>query len=75
MDAKVVVGVGNIYANESLFLAGIRPRLAAGRVSRLRCELLANAVREVLARAIRPEGRRCAISSTATGGGAISVSR
>jgi len=56
MDAKVVVGVGNIYANESLFLAGIRPRLAAGRVTRSRCELLANAVREVLARAIRAGG-------------------
>ncbi len=34
MDARVVVGVGNIYANESLFRAGIRPRVAAGRISR-----------------------------------------
>ena len=34
MDAQVVVGVGNIYANESLFRAGIRPRVAAGRISR-----------------------------------------
>ena len=56
MDARVVVGVGNIYANESLFRAGIRPRLAAGRVNRLRCELLAAAVREVLAQAIRQGG-------------------
>jgi formamidopyrimidine-DNA glycosylase len=56
MDAHVVVGVGNIYANESLFRAGIRPRLAAGRVSRQRCELLAGAVRDVLTQAIRQGG-------------------
>jgi formamidopyrimidine-DNA glycosylase len=52
MDARVVVGVGNIYANESLFLAGIRPRLAAGRIGLLRCTALAGAVRDVLERAI-----------------------
>jgi formamidopyrimidine-DNA glycosylase len=56
MDARVVVGVGNIYANESLFRAGIRPRLAAGRVNRPRCDLLADAVRDVLAAAIRQGG-------------------
>ena len=56
MDAQVVVGVGNIYANESLFLAGIRPRLAAGRLSRARCEALVDAVRDVLGRAIQVGG-------------------
>jgi formamidopyrimidine-DNA glycosylase len=56
MDARVVVGVGNIYANESLFRAGIRPRLAAGRISRDRYALLAKSVREVLAQAIRQGG-------------------
>jgi formamidopyrimidine-DNA glycosylase len=56
MDARVVVGVGNIYANESLFLAGIRPRLAAGRLSHARCDALVDAVRDVLARAIAVGG-------------------
>ena len=56
MDASVVVGVGNIYANEALFRAGIRPRLAAGRITRERYERLAEAVREVLDQAIRQGG-------------------
>jgi formamidopyrimidine-DNA glycosylase len=42
MDAKVVVGVGNIYASESLFLAGIHPNRPAGEVSALQYALLAN---------------------------------
>lgn len=56
MDAHVVVGVGNIYANEALFRAGIRPGVAAGRLTRTRCEALAAAIREVLAAAIRKGG-------------------
>ncbi|GGX97700.1 formamidopyrimidine-DNA glycosylase [Litchfieldella qijiaojingensis] len=56
MDNAVVVGVGNIYASEALFLAGIDPRRAAGRISRERYELLAAAVREVLAAAITQGG-------------------
>ncbi len=56
MDAKVVVGVGNIYANEALFLAGIRPRVAAGRVSQPRLAALAEAVKATLANAIRSGG-------------------
>ena len=52
MDAHVVVGVGNIYASEALFRAGIRPGLAAGRVSRARMAALARAIREVLSEAI-----------------------
>jgi formamidopyrimidine-DNA glycosylase len=56
MDQRVVVGVGNIYASEALFRAGIHPRRAAGRVSRERLERLAEAVREVLGEAIRQGG-------------------
>jgi formamidopyrimidine-DNA glycosylase len=56
MTAAVVVGVGNIYASESLFLAGINPRTAAGRISLHRYELLADAIQDVLAKAIRAGG-------------------
>lgn len=56
MNSAVVAGVGNIYANESLFRAGIHPRRAAGRVGRERCEALAQAVRAVLAEAIAAGG-------------------
>lgn len=48
MDSKVVVGVGNIYASEALFIAGIHPLRAAGRISRERYDRLASAVRKVL---------------------------
>ena len=56
MDAKVVVGVGNIYASESLFRAGILPKTAANRVSKPRLAKLAAAIREVLTDAIREGG-------------------
>jgi formamidopyrimidine-DNA glycosylase len=56
MDAKVVVGVGNIYASESLFFAGINPKRAAGRVARHRYVILADAIRGVLARSIEAGG-------------------
>ncbi|WP_104204807.1 bifunctional DNA-formamidopyrimidine glycosylase/DNA-(apurinic or apyrimidinic site) lyase [Billgrantia saliphila] len=56
MDNAVVVGVGNIYASEALFLAGIDPRRPAGRISLERYERLAMAVREVLAAAITQGG-------------------
>jgi formamidopyrimidine-DNA glycosylase len=52
MDSHVVVGVGNIYANEALFMAGIRPSLRANRVTLASYEHLAHAVRKVLQRAI-----------------------
>ncbi len=52
MDNHVVVGVGNIYANESLFRAGIRPQLAAGKLSLPRCAGLVEAIRATLAEAI-----------------------
>lgn len=56
MDQATVVGVGNIYANEALFRAGIHPARAAGRVSRERYDHLAMAIREVLAAAITQGG-------------------
>lgn len=56
MNANIVVGVGNIYASESLFLARIHPRRAAGRVALPRYEKLADTIKSVLARAIRAGG-------------------
>ena len=52
MDSQVVVGVGNIYANEALFLAGIRPTVRAGRVTRMGYDRLAGEIRQVLVQAI-----------------------
>jgi formamidopyrimidine-DNA glycosylase len=56
MDNHLVVGVGNIYANEALFRAGIRPQLAAGKLSRARCAALVQNVQEVLRAAIEKGG-------------------
>jgi formamidopyrimidine-DNA glycosylase len=56
MNHAVVVGVGNIYASESLFRAGIDPRVQAGRVSRARCERLADAVKATLEDALAAGG-------------------
>ncbi|MCS6995652.1 MAG: bifunctional DNA-formamidopyrimidine glycosylase/DNA-(apurinic or apyrimidinic site) lyase [Casimicrobiaceae bacterium] len=56
MDATIVAGVGNIYANEALFRAGIRPSIPAGRLGRARCERLVAALRQVLQEAIAAGG-------------------
>ena len=56
LAGDVVVGVGNIYASESLFRAGIRPTLAAGEVGPGRCRRLAEAVRQTLSLAIERGG-------------------
>jgi formamidopyrimidine-DNA glycosylase len=56
MDASRIVGVGNIYASEALFLAGIHPRRAAGRLGPGRWEELVASVREVLTAAIERGG-------------------
>lgn len=56
MDGRVVVGVGNIYANEALFIAGIRPDRPAGTVSRHRYRHLADAIKVVLNQAIEQGG-------------------
>lgn len=56
MDARVVVGVGNIYAAEALFAAGVHPLRACNRVSKTRYCGLADAVRATLREAIRQGG-------------------
>ena len=56
LAGDVVVGVGNIYASEALFLAGIRPTLRASRISAPRAARLHAAVRDVLARAVEKGG-------------------
>lgn len=56
MNAHIVVGVGNIYANEALFSAGIDPRCAAGSISRERYVQLAQAIRQILTYAIECGG-------------------
>ena len=56
MNARVVVGVGNIYASESLFMAGISPKIAAGRISLVRYKKLVEAIKLVLARSIEKGG-------------------
>ena len=56
MDSHHVVGVGNIYASESLFLAGINPNRKAGNVSLDRYERLANAIKKILKQSIKQGG-------------------
>lgn len=56
MDGRVMVGIGNIYANEALFLAGIRPARPAKKVTRDGYEVLVACVRQVLEDAIRAGG-------------------
>ena len=56
MDAANVVGVGNIYANEALFLAGIHPARAAGKIGRRRYERLVETIKKVLGDAIEVGG-------------------
>ncbi|MFC4160259.1 bifunctional DNA-formamidopyrimidine glycosylase/DNA-(apurinic or apyrimidinic site) lyase [Chitinimonas lacunae] len=56
MDARVVVGVGNIYANEALFRCGIAPQREAGELSRAECGQLADAIRLTLTESIAAGG-------------------
>lgn len=56
MDQKVVVGVGNIYASEALYLAGILPARQVTRIARMRYEALAQQIKLVLHRAIDQGG-------------------
>jgi len=56
MDAKQVVGVGNIYANEALFMAGIHPHRQAGRISAARLGKLVESCKQVLCAAIEQGG-------------------
>jgi formamidopyrimidine-DNA glycosylase len=56
MNGRIVAGIGNIYANEALFLAGIHPRRGAGRIGRARLDALAKALRRVLTDALEHGG-------------------
>lgn len=56
MNAKIVVGVGNIYASEALFLARINPKRRAGRIGKIRMNALADSIKAVLQRAIDAGG-------------------
>lgn len=56
MNANIVAGIGNIYANESLFAAGIHPQRRAGRISLQRYARLAGSIKNTLRRAIRAGG-------------------
>lgn len=56
MDSHVVVGVGNIYANESLFMASIKPIRKAGSLTRAECETLVSHIKFVLDRSITQGG-------------------
>ena len=67
LAGDVVVGVGNIYASEALFLAGIRPTTAAQRVSKPRLAKLHASIRDVLTRAVRKGGSTLRDFSNAQG--------
>jgi formamidopyrimidine-DNA glycosylase len=56
LNGRIVAGVGNIYANEALFLSGIRPTRRTGRLTRAECAQLATQIRKTLTRAIRAGG-------------------
>lgn len=56
MNSRVVVGVGNIYASEALFLAAINPKRAAGKISMARYERLVTAIKDVLTAALNSGG-------------------
>lgn len=67
LAGEVVVGVGNIYASEALFLAGIRPTTPARRISRPRALRLREAIRDVLGRAVQRGGSTLRDFSNAEG--------
>jgi formamidopyrimidine-DNA glycosylase len=67
LAGDLVVGVGNIYASEALFIAGIRPTSPASRISRPRADKLHAAVRQVLARAVAKGGSTLRDFSNADG--------
>ena len=67
LAGDLVVGVGNIYASEALFLAGIRPTVRAAKLSRPRAARLYTAIREVLARAVAKGGSTLRDFSSASG--------
>ena len=70
MNSQIVVGVGNIYASEALFMAGIRPSCPAKKISKARYEKLAQAIQRGLKAAIKAGGtsRRDSVSGEGTPG-------
>jgi formamidopyrimidine-DNA glycosylase len=56
LDQSIIAGVGNIYADEALFLAGVRPTRSAARVTRRECDAIAHALQRVLNRSIETGG-------------------
>ncbi len=56
MNSQIVVGIGNIYACEALFLSGINPKRKAGSISKARCFTLASTIKQVLAASIEQGG-------------------
>lgn len=56
MDSRIIAGIGNIYANEALFISGIHPRRAAGRISLARYHNLVQGIKQVLCQAIAQGG-------------------
>ncbi|OGI41221.1 MAG: DNA-formamidopyrimidine glycosylase [Candidatus Muproteobacteria bacterium RBG_16_62_13] len=67
LNSRIVSGIGNIYANEALFLAGVRPTRPAGRLTRTECERLVKSIRRILERAIRAGGTTLRDFSNADG--------
>lgn len=67
LGGEIVVGVGNIYASEALFMAGIRPTLKASKISKPRSALLHEAIRQVLAEAVIKGGTTLRDFSNANG--------
>lgn len=67
MNGKIVVGVGNIYASEALYMAGIHPARSAGRISAKRYQVLALAIKDVLQRAVNRGGTTLRDFSGASG--------
>lgn len=67
MDQKIVVGVGNIYASEALFRAGIRPTTKALKISRAKCDRLVSSIKETLAESIAAGGSSISDYAQASG--------
>lgn len=67
MDQKIVVGVGNIYASEALFAAGIKPTLPAGKLSRDKAHVLAAEIKKILTLSIEKGGSSISDFAQASG--------
>lgn len=67
MDQRIVVGIGNIYANEALFRAGIHPARQAGQITKMRYQKLVESIRHTLASAIDRGGTTLRDFSDITG--------